>query len=481
MKTLIMSGIAAAFLLGTAASAGTIFDYSGTGGFSDEAGTYDTYGTIQLSTLDFNQSITVYPADIEDSPQDRPATPSPLNPGAMLWPMIDWSTDYVNLPEFPANEPPANGKSALGLVEYYNGANEGAYVAQVEADSGMLVPVGAVTHYNITVTSWGIVKAEIVWTVKIWPQGGSAGSPLLEVTEKYPFLEWETYNGFNANPHEPLTYDTTLNTTITPTTACPRSFLGNMTDPWISETWVGDGNNMTVCDDAMRYTGAGGTSPIGTFDYDGSKYSASLSGFYDCNDSAGIYQPLTDCKLANTFWDPEYQNNTAYVMLSIHKMPGTEGCTPGYWGNSSHNTALGHNWPAPYVPSMTIETAFGLSGSGSSDQLCVAKNCKKDPSSLLSIYDVTLGQAIKSPGGTIGQLAFHGTAALLNAASIDYFASVATVKEMFACGIGDDSVTAAECETLGYTKGDAKAVFTQFATWNENGMCVLDNSDNGGN
>lgn len=86
--------------------------------------------------------------------------------------------------------------------------------------------------------------------------------------------------------------------------------------------------------------------------------------------------------------------------------PSFEGCTPGYWKNTRHYDS----WPSPYVPQTTFFSVFGV---GSTK---------------------TLAQALKSngDGNGEGQMIFHATAALLNAASsdVDYTYTVASVKQL---------------------------------------------------
>lgn len=384
-------------------------------------------------------------------------------------PMISWSTNQG------AVEPPADGKSALGLVEYYNGIpfGDSYFVAKVEADQGMM-PIGAVSHYNITVNHWGLVTVDIKWRVQLWKEDHTATDKMLfDANLTYPFLEWETHNEA-SDPNEPWDNPDASQ-------ACPRAFTGLMADPWTKTAiWNSDGNHESVCDDAMRYSGAGEEGQlIGSFDDDGKTYNVLLSGFYECAESTGteVYHPLTGCTLKDTFWDPEFDINTAYVMISVHEVPqlGNEGCTPGYWGNESNNTVLGHNWPEGYTPDMNLTEAFGLAGGGNEDaKICTVNKgaCHKDPSLEKSIYDVTLGEALNSQGGTWGQLGFHGTAALFNAAELNYFVTLDQVKTLFACAISDDSVEEEDCDALGYEKGDASEIFGQFARWNEDGDCV---------
>jgi hypothetical protein len=69
---------------------------------------------------------------------------------------------------------------------------------------------------------------------------------------------------------------------------------------------------------------------------------------------------------------------------------GGQGCTPGYWKQSQHVDS----WPAPYVPTTTFYTAFGVGSK-----------------------TITLDQALGLGGGGEKSLMRHAAAALLNASS----------------------------------------------------------------
>ena len=403
MTKLIKSSLALALVLGMSLSAAETFKYSGTGGFdstntSSPDGFTGTVGFLQ----NVNTSAMTLTPPIEGNPQNYSAVGN-------LWPMVAWGT--IDDPDAPP-PPPAVGKSALGLVPYSSTLANISYDATIEADSGAYTPVGAITHYNVPVKqAGGIITASIVWNIKIWNSTGT--QLLLDHTQPFPFGEWETNN--DPDYDEPHTH--TGDPDKEPIGNCPRAFVGLMSDAWsyttMGEQWTGDGNNLTNCDDAARYIGDSAPQAIGApFPYGGKNYQAYLTGFYDCEDSAGIYHPLTQCNLVPTFWQPEGQNNTAYVMLSVKEVErGIQGCTPGYWKQYPKKGM--HDWPAGSDP----ETLFSDSS---------AFGCVPPVNS-----GITLGDAIGIGGGGENALLRHSVAALLNArSSVEYAFTETEVTDM---------------------------------------------------
>ena len=101
------------------------------------------------------------------------------------------------------------------------------------------------------------------------------------------------------------------------------------------------------------------------------------------------------------------------IELRLPEAPGgSEACTPGYWRTHFDR------WPDGYSPDDDFDATFGT------DYF--------DP-------DITLGDAIWARGGQENRLARHGTAALLNAASmgVEYPYTVAEVIEMVRAGDSD--------------------------------------------
>jgi hypothetical protein len=113
---------------------------------------------------------------------------------------------------------------------------------------------------------------------------------------------------------------------------------------------------------------------------------------------------------------------------------GGEGCTPGYWKQDHHFDS----WAAPYHPTDSANTAFGVA---------------------VFSPDRTLLAALSTGGGGVNAFGRHAAAALLNAASgpVDYLWDVAQVKA---------AIAAAK------TSGNWEAAKNLFAAQNELG-CPL--------
>lgn len=120
-------------------------------------------------------------------------------------------------------------------------------------------------------------------------------------------------------------------------------------------------------------------------------YSFAPAGQGDSNglDSDAIKDGCSDCI------DPVDCKPIRYIDAGLcrdDKKEGDEGCTPGFWRNH-----LSHWEAAGYSPNDIFDDVFGCELFGD---------------------DTTLGWAIDNPG-ILGNLAFHGVAALLNAAHPD--------------------------------------------------------------
>jgi len=122
--------------------------------------------------------------------------------------------------------------------------------------------------------------------------------------------------------------------------------------------------------------------------------------------------------------------------LCEHKGGGDEGCTPGFWRNHlSHWAATG------YSPDMIFDEVFGCEIFGD---------------------DTTLGWAVDNPG-ILKNLAFHGVAALLNAAHPDVDYALSESEVIQAVCNGDKDLLAAANEagcslSGGNTTGNGGAV-----------------------
>jgi hypothetical protein len=112
---------------------------------------------------------------------------------------------------------------------------------------------------------------------------------------------------------------------------------------------------------------------------------------------------------------------------------GGEGCTPGYWKQPQHFDS----WTAPYDPSDTFLSAFGVN----------------------AFPGMTLLEVLSNGGGGLDALGRHAVAALLSAASsgVDYDLSVAQVIAGF---------------NAAFASGDYETQKNIFAGFNEQG-CPL--------
>jgi hypothetical protein len=99
---------------------------------------------------------------------------------------------------------------------------------------------------------------------------------------------------------------------------------------------------------------------------------------------------------------------TSQISIIARRLPGGEGCTPGYWKNNWvrwQGVEPGNAWTSPYVGGTSFDSVFGVSIT-----VRVGRVDRTNP---------TLFQALNAQGGGINALARHAVAALLNAQSPD--------------------------------------------------------------
>ena len=491
MKTTSLVGLSAVavLVLATGVAAKT-FTYHSYGGFLDTAGGFEMDPSSQyLPGYDgpwFREGVFSAPVSWGDQTNQNKRDPNdPFN--AVMddnndsWPAVSWGRNG-NFDPWIDELASRGGSSGLGLTGY----GYGTMGTIVTDDDSIFVPLGALTHINNPLDFYGSAKFTMSWNFQIYD---GVTNVYTKDGAVFYIYQWETHNTLGSHggcPRELTPAGSIVNDLAFNTADTQHEDVG------LNHDFVSDGKVDTLpCADPFAYEG---TYAGDSFVADGKTYQISVTGFYeynlsdpDCNVSYDyMYQTpgSWDAKcfyMVPTFWSDEGSHNTGYVRISIHEEGGNEGnesCTPGYWRNSSKKTPLGHNWPEGYAPGDSLATAFGLTG-GSGAEICVGKNCVKHPEDLVSVYAATLGQAINVNGGTMDQLTKHATAALFNAAGMEYFTSLANVKTLYACAIGDDSVTPAQCSALGVVKGDAEGIFNMIAGWNEVDNCPLDNSDNG--
>ena len=99
---------------------------------------------------------------------------------------------------------------------------------------------------------------------------------------------------------------------------------------------------------------------------------------------------------------------TSQISIITLRLPGGEGCTPGYWKNNWvrwQGVEPGNAWTTPYVGGTSFGSVFGVS---------ITVRVGR-----VNITNLTLLQALNAQGGGINALARHAVAALLNAQSPD--------------------------------------------------------------
>lgn len=285
IKISLMAGLVSGLLCGAQAQAHVVELY------------YDSFGGFVQGTE--NPSS---PAFLEyDGLEGRDPHSLDGDPTNDAYTTVEWGFPTVYSGQFPTPQDPQSGLTLVGYDT--TSATNPAEQYTVQTGSGILVPMGDLIHQNEPISGTPLDGVTISWNLQLYEDAADAAAnntanAAYTVNATFDLDIWET-------PNDPAFYTSGI---------CPNANPdGTDVGTGVNGAdFIADGTQVTTnpCDDAFAYSPITGFTD--TFDLHGETYEVVLSGFWT---------ETSNGELVETFWSPEGDTTTGYVLFELRQIP----------------------------------------------------------------------------------------------------------------------------------------------------------------